>query len=44
MTKFESIGVARQYAAKNLKEAKWEFDCSCTTCCLKGMHIECPRL
>lgn len=44
MTKFESIGVARQYEARNLNEAKKAFECSCATCCIRGIHLECPRL
>ena len=44
MTKFESVGVARQYEARNLNEAKMEFERSCATCCIKGIHLECPRL
>lgn len=44
MTKFESIGVARQYEASNIKEANRNFECSCDICCMHGIHLECPRL
>ena len=44
MTKFESIGVARQYESRNAKEAKRAFENSCNYCCINGIHIECPRL
>lgn len=41
MTRFENIGVARQYEAKNKREAEREFERSCDFCCNRGMHIEC---
>lgn len=44
MTKFENIGVARQYQAKNKNEANKHFERSCDMCCTRGMHLECPRL
>ena len=44
MTKFESIGVALQYEARNKHEAKRIFESSCNMCCSRGMHIKCPRL
>lgn len=44
MTKFENIGVARQYQARNKKEADRAFEFSCNLCCNRGMHLECPRL
>ena len=44
MTKFESVGVARQYEARNLNEANKAFERSCNCCCSKGIHLECPRL
>ncbi len=44
MTKFENIGVARQYESRNAQEAKREFERSCNFCCNRGMHMECPRL
>lgn len=44
MTKFENIGVARQYEARNLKEAERAFELSCNLCCNRGMHLECPRM
>lgn len=44
MTKFESVGVARQYETRTPKEANMAFERSCATCCIRGMHIECPRL
>lgn len=42
MTKFESIGVARQYESRNIREAKMQFERSCNFCCNCGMHLECP--
>jgi hypothetical protein len=44
MTKFESVGVARQYEARNKYEAERAFERSCNMCCTRGMHLECPRL
>lgn len=41
MTKFENIGVERQYASRSLREAKREFESSCSACCIKGIHLEC---
>lgn len=44
MTKFENIGVARQYQSRNKHEADKQFERSCDMCCCRGMHLECPRL
>ena len=41
MTKFESIGVARQYEATSINQAKKEFARSCDFCCTRGIHLEC---
>lgn len=43
MTKFERIGVNRQYDAATVEEANKTFEHSCECCCNKGMHIECDR-
>lgn len=38
MTKFEQIGVNRQYDSTNKS-----FNHSCNCCCNKGMRIECDK-
>lgn len=43
MTKFETVGVNRQFDANNIKEANKAFACSCRCCCEKGMRLECDR-
>lgn len=43
MTKFETIGVNRQFDANSIEEANKSFARSCEVCCKKGMHIECDR-
>jgi hypothetical protein len=43
MTKFERVGVNRQYDATTLEEARKSFRHSCECCCHKGMHIDCDR-
>ena len=43
MTKFETIGVNRQFDAINVEEANKAFAHSCEVCCKKGMHIECDK-
>lgn len=43
VTKFEQVGVAFQYDARNKKEANRSFQYSCRVCCERGMQIECDR-
>ena len=43
MTKFEQIGVNRQYDASTKQEANSAFSHSCDCCCNKGMQIKCDR-
>ena len=43
MTKFEQIGVNRQFDATSIEELNENFKHSCDVCCRKGMHIECDK-
>ena len=43
MTKFESVGINRQYASENKREANEAFQHSCNCCCHKGIHIDCDK-
>ena len=43
MTKFETIGVNRQYEAESTSEANKAFARSCECCCNKGMHLDCDK-
>lgn len=43
MTKFEQIGVNRQYDADNIKESNTAFARSCECCCSKGMKLDCTQ-
>lgn len=43
MTKFETIGVNRQFDANNIKEADRSFTYSCKCCCEKGIKLECDK-
>ena len=43
MTRFEQIGVDRQYNANNAYEADKLFNKSCTQCCTKGMQLNCDK-
>lgn len=43
MTKFETVGVNRQFDAINVEEANKAFAHSCEVCCKKGMRIECDK-
>lgn len=43
MTKFETIGVNFQYDARTKQEAETSFMLSCTSCCKKGMRIDCDK-
>lgn len=41
MTKFEEIGVDRQYEALNAWQAKKQLELSCKLCCERGLRIIC---
>lgn len=43
MTKFEQIGVERQYQSLDKVESDRNFRISCNICCRKGLHIDCDR-
>ena len=43
MTRFEQIGIDRQYNANNVNEAEKFFKKSCTHCCTKGMQLQCDH-
>lgn len=43
MTRFEQIGVDRQYYSKNITEAKKLFKSTCKHCATTGKHFECER-
>lgn len=43
MTKFEQIGVERQYQSADKYESDRNFRISCSICCRKGLHIDCDR-
>lgn len=43
MTKFEEIGINRQYSAGNITEAKQAFEKSCEICATQGKFISCDR-
>ena len=43
MTKFEQIGVTRQYEATTKSEAIKSFAHSCDVCCNKGMRLDCDK-
>ena len=43
MTKFEQIGVTRQYEAATKSEAIKSFAHSCDVCCNKGMRLDCDK-
>lgn len=43
MTKFETIGVNRQYDAASIEEANKAFSRSCDCCCNKGIHLDCEK-
>lgn len=43
MTKFETIGINRQYDSTSKYEANKSFNHSCNCCCNKGMRIECDK-
>ena len=43
MTKFEQIGVNRQYDAESKREAKKAFAHSCHCCCYKGIKLDCDK-
>ena len=43
MTKFETIGVNRQYESETVREANKAFNHSCNCCCNRGMKIDCDK-
>lgn len=43
MTKFEQIGVNRQYESETVNQANRAFKHSCDVCCNKGIKIDCER-
>lgn len=43
MTRFEQIGVDKQYYSKDINEANKSFERSCTHCATRGMHLDCER-
>jgi hypothetical protein len=43
MTRFEQIGVNKQYCAHNIDEANNNFSDSCTRCSTSGRHRDCDR-
>ena len=43
MTAFETVGVNRQFDARNIYEASKEFKKSCDYCCFSGQRIECDK-
>ena len=43
MTKFETIGVNRQYEAETVREANKAFNHSCDCGCNRGMKIDCDK-
>ena len=43
MSKFEEIGINRQYEAVNIMEAKRSFEISCEICATKGKYINCAH-
>lgn len=42
-TKFETIGVERQYQSVDAKESNRNFSISCNICCRKGLRIDCDK-
>lgn len=42
-TKFETIGVERQYESVSAFESNRNFRISCNICCRKGLHINCDK-
>lgn len=43
MTRFEQIGIDRQYNANNAYEAEKLFKTSCTRCCTNGIQLSCDK-
>lgn len=43
MSKFEEIGVSRQYEAGSISEARNFFYMSCKLCATQGKHISCSN-
>ena len=42
-TKFETIGVERQYESASAFESNRNFRISCNICCRKGLRIDCDK-
>lgn len=43
MTKFEQIGIQLQNDSVSKFDAQKKFEYSCTTCCNRGIHLDCER-
>ena len=43
MTKFEQIGVNRQFDAVNTEDANKAFARSCEVCCNRGIKLDCDK-
>lgn len=43
MTKFEQVGVNRQFDAANTAEANKAFARSCDVCCNRGIKLDCDK-
>ena len=43
MTKFEERGIARQYNARNAREARRALEQSCEICATQGKYIRCAN-
>lgn len=43
MTKFETIGIERQYESASKYESNRNFRISCNICCNRGMRIDCSK-
>ena len=43
MTRFEEIGVERQYGSTNPREAVRNYERSCKICCERGVCLNCQR-
>lgn len=43
MTRFEQVGIDRQYGSRNAREAKRLFEQSCELCATQGRYIHCTH-
>jgi len=43
MSKFEEIGVEKQYASNSIRQANFHYEQSCYLCVTRGRHIECKH-